>query len=589
MTRRIAWPWEAVLAVTIALIVAASFAPELAWAQARPSGDANKKSVFESRTPIALACAESAGQEGDALKNCTYANRIWTKYQLASVVTGVDASGRWTGRRIVLAFVGASPYLLTKGRDEVEKKQREIADDIGKELRTTIDEDIVAAPDRLAIALKKGDTTLEQASMKASEDVAKEVASRLQVASIQYSSEMTTIFRKYGVNDTIFGLALVEVACLPSLNCSAGDYAFQEKSLAFQRYGKLRDWAHSQKATESRTVYRLRLGQGNVLVMQPDSEVRPLPGDGWPIDPIASRKLDEFERLVAKVRKTRNEHVEGARELSQINYAAPQSANIQKRSVLAVADVVDAPGYASVRLSSSGEAMKKTSDELARTRIRECFRLRGEFKTPGISDCAGYQVDEQVLVACMNGRLCIPATGQKMIADLLLIAAPSNVSSLVQMNAFPRLEIGTADEYMQLSKQCHTSARDNEVAFARCVTTAKYDKQKPLMDCIDTARGNAGRVNSTALEPCILKAASTAGLSASVQTGMRCALEHPDDPRSFAQCSATASLSPNARKALHCVETVHTSNGKPSPQALYGCVGGQNLELLKCASQKRPG
>ncbi|MCJ9672773.1 hypothetical protein [Neorhizobium sp. SHOUNA12B] len=552
-----------------------------AWARTNA-----QKSVFADKK-IAETCANKFSAAGDDLKNCVYAKRIWTKYQLASVVSGIDDNGRVSGRRIFVAFVGSSPYLLKAGRSAVERQQRAIAESIGSDLRVHLDLNIVSAPDRLDQALKKTPgSSLDQAANSVSAEVAKEVANVLQLASLDYSTQMTTIFRKYGVQATDFGLALIEVACRPSLNCRAGDYAFEERSNGFQRYGKLRDWAFQQKAIESRMPYRLQLGASNALLMQPDPTILPIPGDAYPLEPSAERRMSEFERLVARVRSNRASSVTRDRSLIEINFAAAQAAQLPKRSLLAVADVIDAPGYANLRLGTAGEGLKSTSDELARTRIRECLRLRGEVTPQGVSDCSGYQVDAQTLVDCMNRGRCIPATGKKMVADLLLIAEADNLQSLSQLNAFPRIEIGSAKQYTDIAQKCHETDGSTASSLARCIVTSKDPKQKSMADCVDTARGAASKVDQKRLEPCILQAARAAGASSAAQTAMTCAMQHPSNPRGLAACSAGIGLSPEARTALNCIARVQNSSGKPSAELLFSCTGNRNTRLLQCASKK---
>jgi hypothetical protein len=136
-------------------------------------------------------------------------------------------------------------------------------------------------------------------------------------------------------------------------------------------------------------------------------ELRPIE-DRWPIEPEVKLLIGQFERYALAARKSHK----------KMSYVAPALMRLSIAQGSQVLDVTNAPGNVLAQLSpvhasferisydaSPGAPLRgrytalpwpkvefaEWSDELARTRIKECATFRGTTEPARISECSGYQ------------------------------------------------------------------------------------------------------------------------------------------------------------------------------------------------------
>lgn len=515
-------------------------------------------------------CKELSGGER---QDCLLGARVWDQYSLASVRTGTSASGKPVGRRILLVAVG--PFETGRRAKRVFANQSRALEDIGASLAKDIDLGIRSPDLQMAGALKDPKSQLSAESNRISAEVSAAVNRFLQISAARYMARTTEALHSEGLKSNEFSLAIVETYCSEANGCNLAAYVDASKSEAFQRYGKLSSWLKSKKFTSADVVYRLTLA-GDALAPVADPVVRQALGRPWPRQPSAEGMLEDFERLVDRRRAARID----------LNYATADALGLSPRSLLAVADIIDSPGYVGPRLQAEGgAALKRSSDELARTRLLECARLRGNFDAAAVGDCAGYKIDFTELVACLNARRCLPTTGQKAFVDLMLVADKAKVKELAVLNVFPRITLGKDESaFRAAAKSCTEKGLAGDEAALCVVQMQAGEKEKKTIACINSAR-SGGPIDVRALSPCVRQFTENSPV---LSNAAECVANAKGDRRAVALCATESQLPESSRKVVECAREAMVGEGQVDKAAVANCLLGKNeQQALACVRKSK--
>ncbi len=502
---------------------------------------------------------------------CLDQPRVWKQYPLASVRTGTTRNGKAVGRRMLIVAVG--PFVKDAALASAAAKQLESLGDIGAGLALDIDRGIRSPDSQMAEALKNPTSQLNAESARISVAVANKLHPILQIASDRYRLRLKDVLDAAGVNADQFGLALVDTYCSEAEGCSLAGYVDRPHDPGFQRYGKLSAWIRVKPTPDG--AYRLPLPGAPVAAPVIDSNVRHAVGRPWPRQAGDADTLENFERLVQRRRAQRID----------VNYAAVDILGLSPRSMLAVADILDSPSYVAPRLKPDGTALKRASDELARTRLLECSRLRGILDPAAVGECAGYSVDYPELVSCLNAGYCLPPTGQKAVLDLMLIANRAKLQDLAVLNVFPRIKLGRNEaEFLAAAKACAANGLGGTDA-ANCVLRQQSgEKERQTLACIDAARRD-GTVDAKSLSPCI---AQFTRRSPALATVSKCVASVKGEARAVTLCTVESQLPESSRQVVACARQAMTSDGRVDKNVVANCLLGKNERAaLACVRKSR--
>jgi hypothetical protein len=531
-------------------------------------------SVAAERAEDAIVRECSRLQGADEIAKCLTAPRVWRTYGLANVRTGTDSTGKPVGRRILLAAVGPRPQ--TAGAAMIRARHEQVLTEIGNDLWRDMDRGVQSPDARMTQALKDPKADMRAEAAKVATAVNSDVQKMLHAATLRYTTAMSETFRAAKVKPEDFGLALFDTYCAEAMGCQLPAFVNTPANVSFQRYGKVVTWLRSNNFKSQDTALRLRLGTADAFAAVADPAVRAMAAVPWPKEPSAEQLLADFERLVKARRAT----------AVRLNYAVVEALRLNPRSLLAIADIVDSPVYVGQILKDQGtQALKTVSDELARTRLLECVRLRGAANAAAAGECAGYKIDQAGLIACLNSEQCMPTTAQKATLDLLLISHPSKLKSLAVVNSFPRVTLGKNEaQFLASAKVCVEKGLSSAEA-AQCVLQAQAGvKEKATIACIESMRSK-GAIRPASLNPCIQEFSDK--MPPEVANAVTCVTSRKDDARAMVLCGAGTQLPDSAKKVLACA-TEAGKTGSTDKEAVVSCLSGKNEQrALACVKESK--
>lgn len=389
-----------------------------------------------------------------------------------------------------------------------------------------------------------------------------------------------------------------------------------------------------------------RLNEYMVLATQED---RPADRDVVNISLQAPKVLDDA-KWPASVGAAQDVFEEGVRWLrasgKKYPVAAPVLAGMPIQIAVATADVLDSPAEAVSYLESKVDAtLQRVSDEIARTRIRECVQFRSVKPTAEqVLGCTGYQIGDSEIEKCLLGAGCrAKLTGKDTYLGVIELVKQYDVATLAKSNLMPRLPLGEYGPMVDAYRKCVSEGKvsDNECAMTSgmgkdarkafdCAKKQDPDGQLKLnAAAFDCVLGSSISKNERELFDCANsnKAAMKEG---AYKGTIRCALGTvaPKEALAIAECysngkrdsakcalnavggkdlgrinclreSKTASASlgclgdklpPDARKALECTSSSSDAAGLALCVAASGVLKGDVGKLAKCAvsSQGNP-
>lgn len=517
------------------------------------------------------ACAR--GRSPAAVAECLKP-RIWYEYGLATLTTGLSSSGEFIGREMKLVVVGPGEEGVSDDAERAIRQQhRLIIKDLESKLRRTLDFSVQAGDDLLAQALKTPSTDLSKAIPGIRQSIAGQVEEGLLAATRSYEAQMGPTWQRFGVSPTQFHLAFVDLPCDPP-HCNVAAYARKPENRSFDRYAKYKDWARSRGASQPSMVYLLQAGHASgrpdQLITQAAAAIRAARDSTWPREATVEENAARFERLVKQSRRTNFD----------VSTAVPEVIQLSQRSAIAVADVVKSPAYAISQLPANGNAvLKEVSDELARTRLFDCVRLRGATTPELAGACAGYQVSAIELAKCMNSDRCIPTYGRSMVLDVLAIGSPESIRKLANSNAFARMSLGTVAQLEAATKECAAGeVMPSHTVTASCVLKKRLGpRDRQTIDCIEGLQTRASTAGANAFAPCL----GAAQVNETTRAQVNCVFGNPKDAQALALCTTMANMPVETRRLISCA---NGPNGKlAGKEAIAECLLKEKLPGIGAA------
>lgn len=291
-------------------------------------------------------------------------------------------------------------------------------------------------------------------------------------------------------------------------------------------------------------------------VKKPDNFIDTNP---WPAEISASARQDYFEAAVTKLRP---------RQL-KFEHSVPRILGLPQEVAIRVLDVIDEPSQALTHLNFDKTAsIRYVSDEIARTRILECVKYRGQRQLAEVRACAGYELTQEKITGCITGGRCVPDISKTGWASVIAIAEAHGRPELATAALLPRVAFTKAD-YDALKKaaqDCRSVANGSQKAMATCVINARLsDQDRKMFDC---ARQHG---TSTASIEC----ATGQALPASTQIAIGCTKK--GDARGVA-CALEAALPASAREILDCQRNAR-GNSKNAALCTAKALGNKEVAL----------
>lgn len=344
-------------------------------------------------------------------------------------------------------------------------------------------------------------------------------------------------------------LAVVNRVCAPWEKAACTGRVVENRTgyLSSARYGKVFEWMMSNGLRTENQWVVLDADGSPGGVIQPNDLTRPI--TAVPSDADVQR---QFEAGVADLRKSDLRFL----------YIVPRAMRIDRAVALHLLDGVDAPSLAIAPLPDRGGKLGLVSDEVARSRIRDCVLYRGVRDPQETSACAGYALDAPSIQACLDGARCAPDFGASGLPGVLNLSDGASLASLAADNDLPRIWNTSLSfkAHEDLARTCG-AANKTQVASTHCLLAAQLTPpQRATLECL---KSNGYAKAAKACLPAAL------GDSAAVRAA-RCLADNYG-PRSSALC-LVADRSPEAAAAVACYERNRGDTAKAA-----ACVAADKL------------
>lgn len=293
-------------------------------------------------------------------------------------------------------------------------------------------------------------------------------------------------------------------------------------------------------------------------------------------------KLRQFETHVHYLRSLPKEN---AKRLEGISAAIPRAIGLTQESGARIIDLVQSPIQALDGLPTGNQVLSIISDEVARSRITECVRLRrvSPDDIANLAKCSGYDVTDETLNACLNMQRCLPAISATAMASVLRIVDSLDLTGLVDQTQFPRISNIDFDAWEIAARTCASENKDapggekNYQTLAMdCVMNKSLSSSEiETYKCVQSASGKTAE-----LLKCI------PALSPELQGASQCWNDNPKDIQAALWCSGKASIKP---EIAQCVQGF--ASNKDQSAALRDCLKAQLgevprlAEMLECAKK----
>jgi hypothetical protein len=336
-------------------------------------------------------------------------------------------------------------------------------------------------------------------------------------------------------------------------SCPLGEFAHRRRDRSTDRFGKLYGWMKARGLTATNTVYMLN-PQGSF----------------WSVTAKLDRGYEWHQDFPAPVLQAAlvNAANRSRKNGTRLSYSAAELAGVSKEAAAHIADVFDSAYAAAIRLPSKpGDALPGISDELGRTRLLECVRLRGTFDADEAGKCAGYKVTPAVISDCIAGRECTPVFGNQVNLESLTYLPNAKLDNLSQNSALPRINMGTVTQFADTVNKCNDK-RSEDRGFCLVESSLSRDSNNAkTLECVRKARRSVGED----LENC-----AVLGLSEEDQVQVACFHHNPKDYRGLALCASRDVLPASTQKFFACASNVsqRSSTGFAEAATCLGAASG---------------
>ena len=238
-------------------------------------------------------------------------------------------------------------------------------------------------------------------------------------------------------------------------------------------------------------------------------------------------------------------------------------------------DVIDEPQEALLDLRTDANARLLTiQDELARARIIECVKFRGQRTPTEVAACAGYAVDASAVSQCLSGGTCVPKLGEKGWAGVLAQLKTGSIKDVAMSSLSPR----TSAQLQQLEDTARACAKKgSHEAAATCALERQLgERERKAWSCV---KGKA-RLDANSVE-CAVGSA----LPPEAARALDCTKKFKDQ-RDQAQCALEANLPPVAAKLLEC-QRRFKDDTKLAGTCMASAAGGDAGKAAACIEQSK--
>lgn len=524
---------------------------------------------------LLIALASSTTAQGEA---------VYWNYGVASVTVGYSASRRPVGYKI--SFVGIGPDGASRPLAACIRRATIAA---GEFTQDPLDDDIDDAP-AVAQRLIRSNTSLTSETLRIALGAERDkTALMIARAEALFHRSVAGCAGQAFADQTALGM--VNRLCVswspePCLNLRAPVGRAIDRRTT--RYSKVFDWlVASGAAPPLNTIVQLVPNGGAPRIIQPDLMDR-----AYLEAPSADEAQRQFEDGVTRLRDLGR----------QYDYVVPRVLSLDRGVTLRVIDVVDHPAFVIPLLQDQGRTLLHISDEIARTRLRECVLFLGQRTDAAASNCSGYDLRAGEIAACLGGDHCTPGFGDAARLSALLLNEPQrSLSALARGSTLPRLlGDGSLDDYSEAARACvarvqgdtatnncvlESTLGGSDLALLQCINGGGYQRASSCVSGLlpRTAEARLARCmfEQTRDDARLLCAAAESSPEAA--TALACYQQHAGNARATALCIAESELPPSARESLACA-TQHPGDYKAIGACLIAArVGGDGGRLAGCA------
>jgi hypothetical protein len=192
------------------------------------------------------------------------------------------------------------------------------------------------------------------------------------------------------------------------------------------------------------------------------------------------------------------------------------------------------------------------SDDVARTRIKECANFQGIVGVVQIAACSGYQFDEKHLILCLTGSQCLPGAGSQVYRAIQNIVDKDVGENLITEIPGARIALpNTYGDYLAAASACLDSNRERPELAALC--TAKSSASPQDRETIEKCSEAVGRRGD--LGACLIVAIK----DPTSQQMARCLLDEKSNPKSAFVCAGRNSMPADIRSKIDCLSQMRRS------------------------------
>ncbi len=307
----------------------------------------------------------------------------------------------------------------------------------------------------------------------------------------------------------------------------------------------------------------------------------------WPLKLTAPDQAALAAEAIRKVRLDQKDRLSGT---------LPRLLMLSDRSTVAILDAISSPREAFDRIERRASELKTTvlsgvSDEVARTRINECYKFLAKTELQDLSLCAGYQVDKPTLINCLSKGECVPTlTTTSIRRDVAILAESLTIKQLAGANLLGRIPV-KFEQLVVVSSKCKDTG-GTAFELAKCLNVnALPEKAVVFESCVRNAKTNAARLacagsaGGIALPDSLIKCASNTKDQAACLLGsalpeidkgvasVQACLQADQSNSKLKACLSKLPISGDAAVIAKCL----AGNDKNETAKLALCLGGDLL------------
>ena len=486
------------------------------------------------------------------------ADRVWSEYVLAAVQTGITADTKKPTYQVVTMGLVAPDSIFTA---TIKHCTQNALASTGVQLRS----ELAKTPglDSIVEDLSAQGTSLSIESLNHQKDKrTSEIANRLGEASSMVKSALLACMGSEAneINPKI-SIAYVLRECRDDNPLCEWDAKSKTTPRNYPGvFERIYSWSAAAQARKPNEWIKPD-AKGTVTKVDGSEWENPVV---WPSPLSPEMALANLERLVVQAR---------TRKSISISYTVPAITGVYRETALRFVDELNEPFAAMQFLVSGKNVLNLVSDELGRSRLKDCAQLQGKQDIESIGKCAGFKIEAVEIHACLSGARCMPELRKDALAGLLTLQTPMDLSTLLQSTQLPRVGVEIPyPEWVQKAKEC--SAQTTDQASVDCMLKGTMNPQDYAM--VECVRGAPSGDKSKSLLECAERLASGSGKAL-----IHCMRDGEGDPATTAFCAVESSIPSNLQPAVSCLKTQTESTELVT--CLAGtAMGGREKQMLEC-------